>query len=135
MIRSMDSREFATYIAQIADDKQAENILILDVHAVSGITDYFVVVTGTSEPHLKAIVSEIQRRTLADHGLDPYGTDGKLPTSWCVIDYFDVIVHVMTESARSFYALENLWKDAPSVKLNSTTVKKLPTDQNLAISE
>ncbi len=109
----MDAKEFAVFVSKIADDRKAEQIRVVEVGDLSGITDYFVIVTGTSEPHLKAIVAELQKRTQELLGRKPNGTDGKIPTNWFVLDYFDVIVHVMTESARSFYSLESLWKDAP----------------------
>lgn len=114
----MDSKEFAIFVSKIADDRKAEQIRVVEVRDVSGITDYFVIVTGTSEPHLKAIVGDLQKRTLESLGRKPHGTDGKMPTNWFVLDYFDVIVHVMTESARSFYSLEALWKDAPQYSYN-----------------
>jgi ribosome-associated protein len=112
----------------LADSKKAENIVILNVREVSSITDYFVIVTGTSEPHLRAIVDEVQDRLLEDYGLRPRATDGRLQTAWVVLDYFDVIVHVMRAEVRQHYDLEGLWGDAPRLRVR----KKAATRRHAA---
>ena len=106
----------ALLCGELADNRKAENIQILDVRAVSSVTDYFVVVSGTSEPHLRAITDEITEKLLDDHGLRPRAIDGTLQTAWVVLDYFDVIVHIMRTDVRERYNLEGLWGDAPLVK-------------------
>jgi ribosome-associated protein len=112
----MDSRELALQCRDLADSKKAENIVILDVRQVSSITDYFVVATGTSEPHLRAIVDEVRDRLEESFGLVPRARDGSLQTAWVVLDYFDVIVHVMRADVREHYDLEGLWGDAPRLR-------------------
>jgi ribosome-associated protein len=112
----MDSRKLALLCRELADNRKAEDIVILDLRKLSSITDYFVICTGTSEPHLRAIVDEIQERLEEDYQLNPRGTDGATNTSWVVLDYFDVIVHIMRDDVRSLYNLEDLWGDAPQVK-------------------
>ncbi len=124
----MDSRKLALLIRELADNRKAEDIVILDVAAVSSITDYFVVATGTSDPHLRAIVDEITERLSVDHALTPRAADGSLTTHWVVLDYFDVIVHVMRKDAREHYNLEGLWGDVPRVK----TRKKRKTAASIA---
>jgi ribosome-associated protein len=112
----MDSRKLALLCRELADNKKAEDIVILDVRKISTITDYFVICTGTSEPHLRAIVGEIQEQLEEDEQISPRGTDGTINTSWVVLDYFDVIVHVMRKDVRELYKLEDLWGDAPQVR-------------------
>ncbi len=112
----MDARELAVQCRDLAEKKKAENLVILDVRQVSTITDYFVIATGTSEPHLRAIVDEVRDRLEEDFGLAPRARDGSLQTSWVVLDYFDVIVHVMRADVREHYDLEGLWSDAPRVR-------------------
>jgi ribosome-associated protein len=112
----MDSRKLALLCRELADDKKAEDIAILDVSELSSVTDYFVIVSGTSEPHLRAIVDEITDRLQDDHRLRPKAIDGTLQAAWVVLDYFDVIVHVMRRDVRERYDLETLWGDAPRVK-------------------
>src|SRR6185436_15431781 len=88
----------------------------LEVRELSSVTDYFVICSGTSEPHLRAISDEIVDKLRDEHDLRPSGTDGTLQTAWMVMDYFDVIVHVMRTDVRAKYDLEALWGDAPRVK-------------------
>ena len=112
----MDSKKLALLCREFADNKKAEDIVILDVHELSSVTDYFVIVSGTSEPHLRAIVDEITDKLRNEHHLRPRAVDGTLHTAWIVLDYFDVIVHVMRQDVRERYDLETLWGDAPRVK-------------------
>ena len=112
----MDSRKLALLCRELADRRKAEDIVVLDVRKVSSITDYFVIATGTSEPHLRAISDEIQDKLREDHNVRPRAVDGTLQTAWLVIDYFDVIVHVMRPDVRKLYDLETLWGDAARVR-------------------
>ena len=112
----MDSRKLALLCRELADNKKAEGIVILDVRELSSVTDYFVIASGTSEPHLRAIVDEITDKLREDQHLRPKAVDGTLQAAWIVLDYFDVIVHVMRKDIRDRYDLETLWGDAPRVK-------------------
>ena len=121
----MDSRKLALLCREFADNKKAENISILDVREVSSVTDYFVIASGTSEPHLRAIVDEITEKLREDHDVRPKAIDGTLQTAWVVLDYFDVIVHVMRHDVRERYDLESLWGDAPRVKTRKRSSAKV----------
>ncbi len=112
----MDSKKLALLCRELADNKKAENIVVLEVGDVSSITDYFVIASGNSEPHLRAISDEIKDKLRDEHDLRPRAVDGTLQTAWIVLDYFDVIVHVMRADVRERYDLESLWGDAPQVK-------------------
>jgi len=112
----MDSKKLALLCRELADNKKAEDIVVLDVRELSSITDYFVIASGTSEPHLRAISDEIMNKLREEHGVRPRAVDGNLQTAWLVLDYFDVIVHVMRPEVRDHYDLETLWGDAPRVK-------------------
>ena len=120
----MNSRKLALRCRELADDKKAEEIVVLDVRKVSTITDYFVIATGSSEPHLRAIVDEITESLIEECALHPSATDGALPTAWVVLDYFDVIVHIMRQDVRERYDLEGLWGDAPKVRVRRKPVPK-----------
>jgi ribosome-associated protein len=113
----MDSKKLALLCRELADQKKAENIVILDMRALTTVTDYFVICTGTSEPHLRAIVHEITDKLREQHNHRPRAIDGSLPATWIVLDYLDVMVHVMRSDTRERYDLEGLWGDAPRVKL------------------
>lgn len=112
----MDSKKLALLCRELAENKKAEDIVILDVRELSSVTDYFVIVSGTSEPHLRAIVDEITDTLREEHDLRPRAIDGTLHTAWMVLDYFDVIVHVMRGDVRDRYDLETLWGDAPRIR-------------------
>jgi ribosome-associated protein len=118
----MDSRKLALLCRELADNKKAEQITILDVREISSVTDYFVIASGTSQPHLRAIVDEIQDKIREDHGLKPIAVDVTLQTAWVVLDFFDVIVHVMRQDVRDRYDLETLWGDAPRLKPRKRSV-------------
>jgi ribosome-associated protein len=120
----MDSRKLALLCRELAEEKKAEDIAILDVHELSSVTDYFVIASGTSEPHLRAIVDEITDKLRDDHGVRAKAIDGTLQTAWVVLDYFDVIVHVMRGDVRDHYDLETLWGDAPRVKPRKPRAKR-----------
>ena len=112
----MDSKKLAMLCREYADNRKAEDIVALDVRELSTVTDYFVIASGTSEPHLRAIVDEITDKLRDEHNVRPRAVDGTLHTAWIVMDFFDVIVHVMRKDVRERYDLETLWGDAPQVK-------------------
>src|ERR1051325_9448792 len=118
----MDSKKLATLCRELADNRKAENIVILDVRDLSSVTDYFVVASGTSEPHLRAIVDEITTKLRDDHDLRPTRVDGSVQGAWVVLDFFDVIVHIMRADVRERYDLEGLWGDAPLLKSRAEKV-------------
>jgi ribosome-associated protein len=120
----MDSRKLALLCREMADNKKAEDIVILDVRELSSVTDYFVIAAGGNEPHLRAIVDEITDRLREDHDLRPNAIDGTLKAAWVVLDYFDVMVHVMRQDVRERYDLETLWGDAPRVKVRKRAPAK-----------
>jgi len=119
----MDSKKLAQLCREFADNKKAENIIVLDVHDLSSVTDFFVIASGTSEPHLRAIVDEITSRLREEHSERPRAVDGTVQGAWVVLDFFDVIVHVMRQDVRERYDLESLWGDAARVKSKKTAAK------------
>src|SRR5580700_6629973 len=105
----MDSKTLALLCRDLAENRKAENVVVLDVRELSSVTDYFVVASGTSEPHLRAITDEITEKLRDEYHLRPRAVDGALHTHWVVLDYFDVIVHIMRTDLRARYNLEGLW--------------------------
>lgn len=122
----MESRKLALLIREFADTKKAENVLILDVRQLSTVTDYFVIASGTSEPHLRAILEEVTEKVREQTGLRPAAVDGTVQAAWLVLDYFDVIVHIMRTDLRERYDLEGLWGDAPRVKRRRVALRPRP---------
>jgi len=95
-------------------DRLAEDIRILMVRDVSSVTDYFVIATATAVPHIKALTDEVE--IACRKGKIRVRRKGGTPESaWIVLDYSDVVVHVMTRELREFYALEQLWSDAKTL--------------------
>lgn len=111
----MDSKKLAQLCRDLAENKKAEDVVILDVRKLSDVTDFFVIATGTSEPHLRAIEGEILDTLSTEHHIQPYATEGQAQATWIVADFFDVIVHLMKPDVRTQYDLEGLWGDAPRV--------------------
>jgi ribosome-associated protein len=120
----MDSKKLALLCRDLADNKKAENIVVLDVRKLSSVTDYFVIASGTSQPHLRAIVEEISAKLRDDHDLRPSRSEGSTTGNWVVLDFFDVIVHVMHSETRKHYDLEGLWGDAKAVKARKAAKSK-----------
>jgi ribosome-associated protein len=112
----MDSKKLALTCRKLADNRKAENIEILDVRGLSSVTDFYVIASGTSDPHLRAIVDELTTKLRETSGLRPKAVEGGAAAGWVVLDYFDVIVHVMRPEVRERYDLEGLWGDAPRLK-------------------
>ena len=115
----MESKTLALTCARLADNKKAENIALLDLRSISSIADYFVIVTGSNEPHLRAIVDEITEKLRLDHNVRPFSIDGAKITPWIVLDFIDVLVHVMNDEFRELYDLENLWGDGEKIDFES----------------
>ncbi|MCU0771187.1 MAG: ribosome silencing factor [Verrucomicrobia bacterium] len=112
----MDSRKLAQRCRELADDRKAEDIVVLDVRKLSSVTDFFVIASALSDPHLRAIVEEVEVRLKQDDGIPAAAVDGTTAAGWVVLDYFDVMVHVMRRDIRERYDLEGLWNDAPRVR-------------------
>ena len=115
-LKNMDSKKLAQLCRDYADNKKAENLAVLDVRKVSSVTDFFVLASGSSEPHVRAIVEEITSKLREEHEIRARAVDGSRQGTWVVLDYFDVIVHVMRQDTRDLYYLEGLWSDAARLK-------------------
>jgi ribosome-associated protein len=103
--------------AQAALDKKALDLVVLDVQGLSSVTDYFLVCSGRSAPHLASIIDAI-REALRAEGVRPLHAEGVVDSGWVLLDYGDVLMHVFLEETRRYYALERLWGDAPSISVD-----------------
>ncbi len=106
----MNSQELAFACAQIACDTKATQIEIYDLRGSSTITDFAVVCTATSVPHLRAILRDIDKEIYENHKIDAVYAERTPQALWSVLDYIDVMIHVMAGEVREFYGLEELWK-------------------------
>jgi ribosome-associated protein len=97
-----------------ASDKQASNIVLLDVRDLSTFTDFFVICSGDSARQLRTILDEIGQR-LKKEQVTPHHEEGTLDSGWLLLDYGDVVVHIFSGAERERYCLEDLWRDAKTV--------------------
>lgn len=109
------SKKIAKKIANLASEKKANDILIVEIYKLSTIADYFVILSGATDKQTKAIAENIVSQ-LKDEKIKPQKIHGESTGMWIVIDYGSVVVHIFREEERQFYCLERLWKDAPIIK-------------------
>lgn len=114
-----------TLIAAL-EDKKAEQLTVLHVGGVSDITDYLVLATGNSEPHLRALRIETEKVLDAAKIKIAGMEQGDFGSGWTVVDAYQIMVHFFTSEQRGNYALEKLWKDAPEVDLKTLAPKAAP---------
>ena len=112
--KANDAQSIARRIADIADEKLATDIVILNLSGASALTDYFVICSADSSPQIRAIVDAVDTE-LSKEGIVPLGVEGKEGDVWVLADYNDVILNIFKTDARAFYHLEQLWGDAPVV--------------------
>ncbi|MGC9317092.1 MAG: ribosome silencing factor [Armatimonadota bacterium] len=112
----LEPKEKALRVAEAADDRRAENLIVLDMRGLMTICDYFVICNGRSRLHVEAISEEVDEQ-MADIGIEPQHIEGIPDSSWVILDYLDVVVHVFEPQARRFYNLEGLWGDAARVEV------------------
>ncbi|PJA78015.1 MAG: ribosome silencing factor [Nitrospirae bacterium CG_4_9_14_3_um_filter_51_5] len=110
------SLEQAVFIAQAAQEKQAGEVLVLDVGAMTSLADYFVFASGDSERQVRGIASFIEKVMSTRYGTTP-DIEGKETAKWMLLDYGDIIVHIFKTDVRKYYALESMWADAPKVSI------------------
>jgi ribosome-associated protein len=116
---NLNSLEQARRIAALAQEKLAEDVVILDMRPVCTFTDYFVIASGRNPRQTAAIWDEVHGRMKRDEQLMPRTIDGAQEGSWILADYLDVVLHVFTPEAREYYKLEELWSDVPAVELDT----------------
>jgi ribosome-associated protein len=110
-----EALSLARRVVDLASDKQASDILLLDIRAVSLIADYFVICTAASERQTAAILKDLSEKLLEEFRRKPLHSEGKADSGWVLLDYGDVIVHVFSPTQRSFYNLEQLWAQATQI--------------------
>lgn len=115
--KPLNSLEQARLIAGLAEDKLAQDIVILDMRPVCAYTDFFVICSGQNPRQTKSIVDEV-RYVLKknEEPVLPHAVEGEREGDWIVADYLDVVLHVFTPETRKYYGLEELWGDVPSIE-------------------
>jgi ribosome-associated protein len=112
-------------VCRALDAKKAEDLRVLDVSAQSSITDFLVLASGTSDPHLRALRVELEK-VLDAAKVRIVGIDTDQGSGWLVVDAFDAMVHIFTPAMRAHYRLENLWKDATELSVPKLLADEAP---------
>lgn len=112
---SRGSRDLVIAAARAASEKQAHDVVILDVGDLIGITDYFLIASGSTDRHVKTVADEIER-ILRERDVKPVRREGVREGRWVLLDFVDVVAHVFHDEDREYYRLERLWGDAPAVR-------------------
>lgn len=107
------ANQLAHRIASLALDKKGADVLILDVRGKTSYADYFVIASGDSERQVSAMAEHVETKLREDHGIRPFGTEGYERGQWVLLDFGEVVVHLLFQEARAFYDLEGLWTDVP----------------------
>ena len=118
----IDFYELAVKSAKIAEDKKAIDTIILDIRDLTTIANYFVVTTAQSTPQINAISAEIEKN-FKEQDMQPLRRDGISSSSWRVIDYGGIIIHVMSTEMREVYKLESLWDNAKVIEVKKQKIK------------
>ena len=116
------SDELAHAIAEVAISKKGDNVTILDVRKQTSITDFFIICSGNSDVHVKAICDTILKELKPP--TKPWHTEGLENRRWILLDYVDVVVHIFLQEARDYYQLERLWADAITETIDETAAEK-----------
>lgn len=112
----MTSLETAKMAVKVLDSKKALDIKVIKIKDISAIADYFVIATGTSSTHVKALADEVEAQ-LDEAGISVSHVEGYRSNSWILLDYVDVVVHVFSDEAREYYDLERLWQDGEIIDI------------------
>ena len=115
MPKADKARKIQQWIHDALENAKAHNIAVLDVRNISDFTDYMVIATGTSNRHVQSTAEKVVVM-LREHGVRPVGTEGEKIGDWVLIDFGDVVAHIMREQTRDFYNLEKLWSDAKHIE-------------------
>lgn len=108
----MTSTDLMNRIVELGLDKKGQQIVTMNIAELTGIGDYFVIISGNSDVHVKAIADHIEKE-LKDEDVAVYHKEGYQHLTWVLLDYIDVVVHIFQRDAREYYAIERLWADAP----------------------
>ena len=117
----LSPKEIAYAVTKALDEKKGMNIKLLKIDKVSSLADYFLICTGTSNTHVRTLC-DFAEYTLEELGEPMLGREGHRGNSWELLDYGSVVVHVFTEEAREFYALERLWADAEEINISDIVI-------------
>ena len=106
-------------ITNLIMEKKGEDIVILDLRKITSVADFFIIATGNSNVHVKAIAEEIREKMKKENRIIPWHVEGLKAQKWILIDYVDIVVHIFDYDSRLYYSIEKLWEDAKSRRLET----------------
>lgn len=111
----VNSQTLSQLVVKALQDKKGEDIVILDLRGIAqAVADFFVIATGSSDTHLQALMDSVEKTVAQEAGQSPWHIEGRERKLWVLMDYVDVVVHLFQRQTREYYALEELWADAPT---------------------
>jgi ribosome-associated protein len=113
----VDTKEKAMLAGKLADEKKGLDVSVIELGGLTDIADFFVIVSGTSERHVRTILEHIEKSMKDDFGVRAYSVEGREQGRWVIIDYQNVIIHIFLEQLRELYDLESLWIEAKRYRL------------------
>jgi ribosome-associated protein len=117
-VSPIQSESLARRLAELADSKKAEDIVVLDMRGLVAYTDFLAICTARNERQARGIADEVRVQVKSESALLPSGVDGGGEAGWTILDYLDCVLHVFTPEARDRYQLEDLWREAPRLELD-----------------
>ena len=114
------AKETALAASKFLDDKKGMDVTVLEVGSQTVLADYFVLATGTSNTHVRALADEVEFRLHEEYGISPNHVEGKSGNMWMLLDYGSVVIHIFTREGRDFYKLERLWSDGETKTVNGS---------------
>ena len=112
MENNITSEKFASAIARFLDDNKAKDIVILNVANVSSLSDFFIIATGSSTPHIRALTENVRKKIKDIFKRLPLGEETERMSKWNLLDYGEVVVHIMNQEQRDIYKIEKFWSHA-----------------------
>jgi ribosome-associated protein len=112
----LPATEIVSATARLLHENKAEDVLALDLRELAAVADYFVIASGSSEQHVRALARAVERG-LVEAGAQAWQKEGETGRRWILLDYVDVVIHIFHRETRDFYRLEKLWADAKPVEL------------------
>jgi ribosome-associated protein len=120
----LKTNQLAQRAAELAWEKKGNDIVILDVKKLTDVTDYFVIISGESEPHVKALSDYLEEK-LEQEENKVWHREGYSNLNWVLLDYVDVVVHIFKDQTRQYYQLEKLWGDARIIRIEEDAKNRI----------
>ena len=120
----MDAKELVKYACEALLERKGHDLEVLHIEQLTTLTEYFVICSATSTTQVKALADSVEFHLKNDHGVMPHHVEGFESSSWILLDYGEVIIHVFTRESREFYDLDRLWQDGVKVDISEYLIRE-----------